>query len=259
ERMRWVVQDLHDAPIQRHTTKEQPGLFDHGLIGVIELIAMPEALAYYIVAIEALYPRARYEQDIVASQALGATQVADLFLLRQQGDEGFRRMGLKLGAGGLFQTADMAGKLNRRHLKAKAQPQVWHLPLACILNTADHAFCTTQPVAPGDNNAVHLVEALVYRVRGVVELRGVDELQVNPDVLAGFGVHQRIGNADVRVPHGGIFSSHRNGEGWTVPFGMAHERRKGHLMRAILGWVRHIQAQPTGANLGQTLLLEQGR
>src|SRR5207245_8175153 len=127
-----------------------------------------------------------------------------------------------------------------------------YLTFVVVLNTATLALYTKQFEATMDDNAVHTVEALVNRVRCVVELRGIDKLQVNMDVLAGFGMDQRIGNADIRVPHGRIFPSHRNGEIWTVPLGMAYERRKGHLMGTLFGGIRHIQAQPTGGNLRQT-------
>src|SRR5262245_23408391 len=94
ERMHRVIEDLHDSTIQRHTTKEQPSFFESGFIGVIELVAMTEALAHYILAIEALHTCTRYEQDVVASQSLRTTQVTDLLLLWEQRDERFWRMGL---------------------------------------------------------------------------------------------------------------------------------------------------------------------
>src|SRR5712691_5689290 len=122
ERMRRIVEDLHDTSIRRHPTKDQTRLFKNGFIGIIQLVAMAEALAYHLLPVEAVYSRARCEQDIVATQPLRATQVADLLLFREQGNERFRRMGLKLCARSLFQTADMPRELNRRQLKPEAEP-----------------------------------------------------------------------------------------------------------------------------------------
>src|ERR671933_180978 len=121
EWMRRVVEDLHDAPIRSHATKEQSGLFESGFIGVIDLVAMSEALTHHVLAVEALHARSWYEQDIMAAQPLGPTQVADLLLLWEQGDEWFWRMRLKFSARGLFDTADVAGELDRRHLKPETQ------------------------------------------------------------------------------------------------------------------------------------------
>src|SRR5207245_7483590 len=118
-------------------------------------------------------------QDIMASQPLGATQVADLLLLRQQGDERFWRMGLKLGAGGLFQTTDMACKLNRRHLEPETQSQIRYLPFAGVLNTANHALCATQSVTPRDDNAVYTIQAFVHRVDSLFQVRSIYKLQVS--------------------------------------------------------------------------------
>src|SRR3989442_7402592 len=59
ERMRRIIEDLHDTPIQSNATKEQSSLFEHGLIGVIELVAMPEALAHHIVSVEGVHRRTR--------------------------------------------------------------------------------------------------------------------------------------------------------------------------------------------------------
>src|SRR5262245_2201629 len=177
-RMRWIIEDLHNLSIRRHTAKHQASLFKNGFIGIIQLVAMAKALTYHLMSVEPIHAGAREEQDIMASQALRAPQVIDLLLFREQGNERFRRVRLELRARGLFQTTDMPGKFNRRQLKPKAQPQERHLPFAGILNHPNHALCATYAIAPRDNDPMHPFKALVDRVHGVVEFRGVNKLQV---------------------------------------------------------------------------------
>src|SRR5262247_1099504 len=143
----------------------------------------------------------------------------------------------------------MPSKLNRRQLKPEAQPQVGHLPFTGILNYPNHALCATYSIAPRDDESMYPFKALVDGVRSVVELRGVNKLQVNAHILTGFRVDQGIADADIRIPHGGIFARHRNGERWAVPLGMSYKRRKRLLVCPVLRGVRHIQAQPTRGNL----------
>src|SRR5262245_35032339 len=226
KRMRRIVEDLHNASIRCHAAKHQASLFENGFIGIVQLVAMAKALTYHIMSVEPMYTGARDEQDIMATQALRAAQVIDLLLFREQGNERFGRVRLELRARGLFQTADMPGKLNRRQLKPEAQPQVGHLPFAGILNHPNHALCATHSIASRDNDPMHLFKALVDGVRTAVELGGINKLQVNAHVLAGFRVDQGIADADIRIPHGGVFARHRNGERWAVPLGMLYKRRK---------------------------------
>src|SRR5262249_27112317 len=148
ERMRWIVEDLHNASIQRHAAKHQASLFENGFIGIVQLVAMAKALADHVLSVEPMHAGAWGEQHIMTSQPLCAPKVIDLLLLREQGNERFRRVRLELCARGLFQTTDMPGKLNRRQLKPEAQPQVGHLPFAGILNHPNHALCATYAIAP---------------------------------------------------------------------------------------------------------------
>src|SRR5262249_13357856 len=154
-RMCWIIEDLHNPTIRRHAAKHQPSLFENGFIGIVQLVAMAKALTYHVLSIEPMHTGARDEQDIMATQALRAPQVIDLLLFREQGNEWFWRVRLELRARGLFQTADMPGKLNRRQLKPEAQPQVGHLPFAGILNHSNHAFCATQAVASRDDDPLY--------------------------------------------------------------------------------------------------------
>src|SRR5215831_5183314 len=117
ERMRWIIEDLHNASIRRHATKHQASLFEDGFIGIVQLVAMTKALTNHVLSVEPLRAGARDEQDIMPPQPLRAPQVIDLLLFREQGNERFGRVRLELRARGLFQTTDMAGKLNRRQLK----------------------------------------------------------------------------------------------------------------------------------------------
>src|SRR5215475_424805 len=130
ERMRWIIEDLHNASIRRHATKHQASLVEDGFIGIVQLVAMAKALTDHVLSIEPLHAGTRDEQDVMPPQPLRAPQVINLLLFREQGDERFGRMRLELCARGLFQTTDMAGKLNRRQLKPETQPQVGHLPFA---------------------------------------------------------------------------------------------------------------------------------
>src|SRR5215468_7538861 len=100
---------------------------------------MAKALTYHVLSVEPLHAAARNEQDIMATQPLRAPQIIDLLLFREQGNERFWRVRLELCARGLFQTTDMPGKLNRRQLKAEAQPQVGYLPFTGVLNHPNHA------------------------------------------------------------------------------------------------------------------------
>src|SRR4030095_1402502 len=156
----------------------------------------------------------------MATQPLRAPQVIDLLLFREQGNQRFWRVRLELRTRSLFETTDMRRKLNRPQLNPEAQPQVGHLPFTSILNHPNHTLCATYSIAPRDDEPMYPFKALVDRVRSVVELRSVNKLQVDAHVLTGFSMDQGIADADIRIPHGGIFARHRNGERWAVPLGM---------------------------------------
>src|SRR6185503_7328842 len=114
--------------IRRHTAKNQASFFENGFIGIVQLIAMAKALTYHVLSVEPMHARPRGEQDSVATQPLRASQVVDLFLFREQGNERFWRVRLELRARGLFEATDMPSEFNRRHLKPEAETQVGYLP-----------------------------------------------------------------------------------------------------------------------------------
>src|SRR5262245_31154384 len=240
ERMDWIIKDLHNPSIRCHAAKNQASFFENGFIRIVQLVAMAKALTYHVLSVKPIHPGPWGEQDSVATQPLRASQVINLLLFREQGNERFWRVGLELRARGLFQATDMPGKFNRRHLKSEAEPQIGYLPFAGILNHPNHAFGATHAIAPRDNDPVHPFKALVDGVRGIVELRGVDKLQVNAHVLTGFSVDQGIADADIRISHGGVFARYRNGQCWTVLLGMPYERRKRLLVCTVFRGIGHI-------------------
>src|SRR5215510_13772854 len=95
KRMRWIIEDLHNASIWRHATKHQASLFENGFISIVQLVTVAKALTDHVLSVEPLHAGARGEQDIMPPQPLRAPQVIDLLLFREQGNERLRRVRLE--------------------------------------------------------------------------------------------------------------------------------------------------------------------
>ena len=59
KRMRWIIENLHNPSIWRHTTKHQASLFENGFISIVQLVAMAKALTYHVLSVEPMHAAAR--------------------------------------------------------------------------------------------------------------------------------------------------------------------------------------------------------
>ena len=150
----------------------EAGLLDLRSQRVVDLEAMPVALADLVDAVGGARPGARDQVHRLAAQAHGAAHVGDALLLGQQVDHREGRLLVELPGVGAGHAADRARELDHRALHAQADAQVGHAVLATVLDGLDLALDAAHAEAARHDHAVGAAEALGHGVGG--ELLGVD-------------------------------------------------------------------------------------
>ena len=137
------------------------------------------------------------ELDRLRAEAHGAAEILDLLLLREQVDDGERRLGIHLRRVGAVHPADVTCELGDRDVHAEADAEIRDLLLARDPAGEDLPLPAARAEPTGDEDAVGLLELVDgLLVRHVL---GVDPAHVD----AAAGVHarvlQRLVHGEVRV------------------------------------------------------------
>jgi len=181
------LDDLDKTPIGRGAGHRQTRRLDPLAQHVVDLVAVAVALVGDRLAVDLSRARARVQLDRVGTETHRAAEIGDLLLLRQQIDDGERRLGIAFGRVRALHAADAAGELADRHVHAEADAEIGHTVLAREPCRRDLALEAAAAEAAGDQHAVAAGKPLGYRVtqlRTVVEQRlRVDPVDLDPTAV----------------------------------------------------------------------------
>jgi hypothetical protein len=104
-------------------------------IGVVELIAVPMAFVHFELAVGLVSKAAFGQLAGVFSEPHGAAEVCHLILAIEQADHGMSAIAFHLGAVGVFQASDVAGKLDDRALQTQADAEERNLAFARVTDS----------------------------------------------------------------------------------------------------------------------------
>ena len=113
----------------------------------------------------------------------------------------------ELGRIGLLDAAQIARRLDHRHLHAEADAEIRHVALARELRRADFAFRAALAEAAGHQDAVDVFEE--RRRILVLENFGLDPVEVDLHLVGDAAVRQRLDQRLIGVLHAGIFADDR--------------------------------------------------
>src|SRR5471030_1468279 len=186
---------------------------------------MAMALADHVLAVDLMHLGAGSQMCRISPEAHRAAQVAvgrallDLIALYPFGHQADDAMigGAELARRGGFDTQQIAGRLDHRHLHAEADAEERHLALARELDRVDLALGAALAEAAGYQNAVHVLE-MADRVVALEDL-GVHPLQPDLHVAAEAAVRQRLGERLVGIEQHRVLADHRDRH---LALGFAH-------------------------------------
>lgn len=125
---------------------------------VIDLITMAMTLVDGGFLVEFVHLGALGQFGDPVAETHGAAELLHLFLLLHHADDGSGGAFIKLGAVGVFQAADIAGKLDDGDLHAEADAKEGNAGAAGITCGGDFALGATVAEAPGDEDALQAAE-----------------------------------------------------------------------------------------------------
>ncbi len=114
---------------------------------------------------------------------------------------------VELGAVGAFQAADVARKLDRRHLHPEAKAEERHLMFAREASGFDFSFHAALAEPSGNE---HAGDVLQLAIHSVLQRLGVDQFQIDPAILARGRVGERFVDAFVGVLQLDVFPDDRD-------------------------------------------------
>ena len=110
----------------------------------------------------------------------------------------------ELGRVGLLDAAQIARRLDHRHLHAEADAEIRHAPFARELRGADLALGAALAEAAGHQNAVDVFEE--RRRVFVLEHLAFDPFEIDPHLVGDAAVRERLDQRFVGVLHAGVFA-----------------------------------------------------
>ena len=187
---------------------------DHALVlelravGVVDLVAMPVALADLLPAIDARGQRARLEHAGVRAEPHRAALGRDLLLVGHQRDHRVRRAFVELVGIRLVEAADIPREFDRGHLQAEANAEERNFTLSGVADGGDLALGPADAESAGDENRVGVLQE---RVRAeLLDLRRVDVVERDPRVVGDPAVDQRFVQGLVALDQIDVLADHRD-------------------------------------------------
>lgn len=95
---------------------------------------------------------------IVCAKSHGGTHILNTFLFLLQGNHGVGGVFIKLGGVGMFELADVAGKLDGRNLHTEADAKVGDVVFSGVLTGQDFSFGPSISKSTGDEDAIDTIE-----------------------------------------------------------------------------------------------------
>src|SRR5207302_9299873 len=150
----------------RHGAKAHAVLLEPSPIGGVDLVAVAVAFGNLGGAVDAGGLAAALEHRRIGAEPHGAAEIAvtaapvQLVAFHPFGHQPDHRLGggAELGRIGLADAAQIARRLDHRHLHAEADAEIRHVPLARELCRPDLAFGAALAKAAGHQNAVHMLD-----------------------------------------------------------------------------------------------------
>ena len=160
----------------------------------------------------------RCERRRIGAEPHGAAEVAVGRALLQrvalepfghQADHRLRRR-REFGRVGLGDAAEIARRLDHRHLHAEADAEIRHVALARELRRADFSFGAALAEAAGHQDAVDVLEE--RRRVLLLEHFGFDPVEIDLHLVGDAAVRERLDQRFVGVLHAGVFADDGDGD-----------------------------------------------
>src|ERR1700730_1744162 len=117
---------------------------------------MAVPLGYFVMAVNFFRERALCNLGRPRTQAHACAFILHAALFLQQRDDWLLRFLVELRAVGVFDSADVARELDRRHLHAETKPQIWNLMLTREPGRFDFSLHAALAETAGNQNAGHI-------------------------------------------------------------------------------------------------------
>ena len=253
--------DHLDQVVHRQSRETQSGLFEARAIVVVDLVAVPVPLLDCLRAIHLGRERALDQRYRLRAEPHRATHVglfvalldlaAFVLPLRDQRHNRVRRLLVELGAHCALEPGQVACSLDHGHLHTEADAEVRNAVFARQAHGLDLALDTAVAEATGDDDAVHVAQAIEPLV---LEVRGLDEMDVHARPGMYSTMQQGFDQRNIRILEIHVLADHRDIDfGRRVLLGLDDG-----LPLAEIGG-RQIEPQLFRDDLIQALLVHHGR
>src|SRR6267142_4998666 len=203
--MRLQLHHLDQRSVRRKTTEVESVLDELIAVFVIDLIAMPMALADLWRRINRGGLRSLSELARIRTEAHRATHVSDVLLVFHQRDHGIVTFGRELTRMAVGQTDHIAGELDYRRLHSQADSKERQTRLPRVANRFEHSLDTSHSESSRDQHAVEIREKLA-RLLPVGEEIAREPRDLDPDIVRYSAVSERFLHALVGVDEAGVLA-----------------------------------------------------
>src|SRR5439155_13222082 len=202
ERMARQLDELDEAVVGRHARAPHPALLQPRAVARVDLVAVPVAFVYELLAIRRRDLRTRQQPGRVHPEAHGAAHLHHLALLVHEVDDQMRRADVELTRVRAGEAADVASEVDHHHLEAEAEPEARDAVVAGVAGGRDLALDPPLAEPAGDDDAVEVAEPAARHQP--LDLLGLDpvDLELGPVPVAALAerLHDRevgVGQVDV--------------------------------------------------------------
>src|SRR5438270_1253566 len=151
----------------------------------VELITMSMALEHFVAPINLLRESTMLNFCRPGSEPHTGALVPDLALFFEQTDHRIGRGLIELAAVGVFDSTNVASKLNCRHLHAETKPEIGQLVFPCKTRGFNFSFYPAVAKAAGNEHTGYIFELATH---SILEPLRIDQFQIDPTILAGGGM-----------------------------------------------------------------------
>src|SRR5499427_3665363 len=211
-----ILDNFRQDPVGRHARKTHAPLLEAAFVCRVDFVAVAVALGDFSRAINLRHSAYAGQDRIISAKPHGAAEVAaraallQLIAFEPFGHQSDHRLGrlAELRGIGVFDAAQIARGFHNRHLHAKADPEIRHVPFARELCCLDLSLGAALTESARNENAVDVLEE--RRRVFVLEHFGLDPVEIDLHLVGDAAVRQRLDQRFVGILHAGVFADNGN-------------------------------------------------
>src|SRR5574341_204441 len=195
--MAFELDDLDKVAIRRQAAQHHAFGAELSSIAIIEFIAMAVAFGDLLLAVELRRQRLVLQNAGISPQAHGAAFGVNSFLLFHKMNDGMRGVHVELSGIGALQPADIAGKLDPRHLHAQTNAKERNAIFTRVTDRRDLALAASGAESHRDENPVDVFE---HDIGGLLfDHFRLDIAELDPDLVGNAAMDKRLQQTLVRL------------------------------------------------------------